>query len=200
MIHNSKETVIIVTSVLYLPYAISNVPLRKHILPRNEDIAFMKGCLTFHLWTQLYFDIFRQRVLFSEEVYGRIHYGKKGMVHVCACGCGRQGGWERERERETRISPSYSGLHVTAHVLPTFGKQWEKVTHWGGENSKHQTWLNKNVWCTCNRMTRTVHQNCDMEEMDYQCECPRSSSIGTFGILRSHICIPDSSSAVTCHD
>jgi len=29
-------------------------------------------------------------------------------------------GREGERER-TRISPSYSGLHATAHVLPTFG-------------------------------------------------------------------------------
>jgi len=33
-----------------------------------------------------------------------------------------EGEGERERERErTRISPSYSGLHATAHVLPTFG-------------------------------------------------------------------------------
>ena len=44
---------------------------------------------------------------------------------VCVCvfvgdESGRGRGRGRERER-TRISPSYSGLHATAHVLPTFG-------------------------------------------------------------------------------
>lgn len=42
---------------------------------------------------------------------------------VCVCvfvGDESERGREGERER-TRISPSYSGLHATAHVLPTFG-------------------------------------------------------------------------------
>ena len=47
--------------------------------------------------------------------------GKKDGAHV-HMRVWKAGGM-RERERETRISPSYSGLHVTAHVLPTFGKQ-----------------------------------------------------------------------------
>jgi hypothetical protein len=62
---------------------------------------------------------------------------KKDGASVCARVWKAGGMRERDRERETRISPSYSGLHVTAHVLPKFGNSERILLHW--RRSKYKT-------------------------------------------------------------
>lgn len=78
----------------------------------------------------------------------------------------------------TRISSSYSGLHLTAHVLQNLVKALRLFV------CEAESWkeikVHKCAWSN-----------------SYQCVWPGSSWTGTLAFRRSHTCIPDSSSAVT---